>query len=81
MENCHFLRLPRELRDKVYKNLVSVKHTRTPKDPEVGIRSATSRYDWNIDPTILRVSKQINAEAKEIMGLDNDFVVVVRAAK
>ena len=81
MENCHFLRLPRELRDKVYKNLVSVKHTRTPKDPEDGIRSATSRYDWNIDPTILRVSKQINAEAKEIMGLDNDFVVVECAAK
>ena len=81
MEDCQFLRLPRELRDKVYKNLVSVKHTRTPKHPEDGIRSATSRYDWNIDPTILRVSKQINAEAKEITGLDNDFVVVVRAAK
>ena len=81
MESCHFLRLPRELRDKVYKDLVSIKHTRTPGDPEDGIRSATSRYNWNIDPTILRVSKQINAEAKEIIGLDNDFVVVVRAAK
>ena len=81
MESCHFLRLPRELRDKVYKYLVSVKHTRTPKDPEDGVRSATSRYDWNINPTILRVSKQLNAEAKEIMGLDNDFVVVERAAK
>lgn len=81
MESCHFLRLPRELRDKIYKYLVSIKHTRTPTDPEDGIRSATSRYDWNIDPTILRVNKQINAEAKEIMGLDNDFVVVQCATK
>ncbi len=81
MENCHFLHLPRELRDRIYKNLISVKHTRTPTDLEVGCRSATSRYDWNIDPTILRVNKQTNVEAREIMGLDNDFVVVERAAK
>ena len=80
MENCYFFHLPRELRDKIYRNLVSVKHTRTPKDPEDGCRSATSRYDWNIDPAILRVNKQMNVEATEVMGLDNDFVVIERAA-
>ena len=81
MEKCYFFYLPRELRDKVYKNLVSVKHTRTPQVPEYGCRSATSRYDWNINPTILRVNKQINAEASEVMRLDNDFVVIERAAE
>ena len=81
MENCYFFHLPRELRDKIYKHFVSVKHTRTPKDPDDGCRSATSRYDWNIDPTILRVNKQIHDEAREVMGLDNDFVVIERAAK
>ena len=80
MENCYFFHLPRELRDKIYRNLLSVKHTRTPKDPEDGCRSATSRYDWNIDPAILRVNKQMNVEATEVMGLDNDFVVIERAA-
>ncbi|KAK0516754.1 hypothetical protein JMJ35_001357 [Cladonia borealis] len=81
MENCYFFHLPRELRDKVYKNVISVKHTRTPKDPEDGCRSATSRYDWNIDPTLLRVNKQIHDEASEVMGLSNDFVVIERAAE
>ena len=82
MENCHFLHLPRELRDKIYKNLISVKHTRTPKDFGDDCPSTNpTYYDWNIDPTILRVNKQTNVEAKEIMGLDNDFVVIERAAK
>ncbi len=81
MENCYFFHLPRELRDKIYKNLVSVKHTRTPKVPEDACRSATSMYDWNIDPTILRINKQINVEAREVMGLVNEFVVIERAAE
>ena len=81
MENCYFFRLPRELRDNIYKNLVSIKHTRIPKKPEDGCRFTTSMYHWNIDPTILRANKQIHDEAKEVMGLDNDFVVIERAAE
>lgn len=75
---CRFLQLPRELRDRVYKNLLSIKHTKTPKDVEAGLRSST-RYDWNIDPTILRVSRRISEEAKELIGRDNRFVVIERS--
>ena len=78
MDNCAFLRLPRELRDRIYKNLVSAKYIKTPKDAQAGCRSAASRYDWNLDPTILRVNKQIHEETREIMSRDNDFVVVQR---
>ena len=76
MDNCAFLRLPRELRDRIYRSLVSVKYTKTPKDVKAGFRSAASRYDWNLDPVILRVNKQIHEEAQEVMARDNDFVVV-----
>jgi hypothetical protein len=76
MDNCAFLRLPRELRDRIYRNLVSVKYTKTPKDVKAGLRSAASRYDWNLDPVILQINKQIHEEAKEVMARDNDFVVV-----
>lgn len=75
------LQLPRELRDRIYRNLLSVTHTKTPKSAHDGCRSAASRYNWNIYPTILRVNRQIHDEARELMALDNDFVVIERAAE
>lgn len=77
-DNCHLFRLPLELRDRIYENLLSIKHTTTPKDLEAGLRS-TTRYDWNIDPTILRVNHQISREAKELFGRNNKFVVIERS--
>ncbi|MCJ1458720.1 Acidic leucine-rich nuclear phosphoprotein 32 member B [Mycoblastus sanguinarius] len=81
METSPLLRLPRELRDRIYQNLLSTEYAKTPKDAQAGCRSGASRYNWNLDPTILRANRQIHQEAKEILGRDNDFVVIERAAK
>lgn len=75
--NCPFLILPFELRDRIYAQLVSIKHTRTPKDDEAGLRSTTF-YKWNLHPTIFRVNRQISQEAKGVMARENDFVVIER---
>lgn len=76
--DCCLLRLPLELRNRVYQNLVSIKHTETPKDFESGCRSST-RYNWNVDPVIHRVNRQIYSEAREVMQRENKFVVIERA--
>ena len=73
-----FLLLPLELRCRIYSQLVSVKHARTPKNAQACLRSTTF-YNWNLDPTILRVNRQINQEAKDVMRRENDFVVIERA--
>ena len=73
--NCPFLRLPLELRDRIYAQLVSIEHTQTPKDAEACLRSTTF-YNWNLDPTIFRVNRQISQEAKAVMARENDFVVI-----
>ena len=73
--NCPFLRLPLELRDRIYAQLVSIKHTQTPKDAEACLRSTTF-HNWNLDPTIFRVNRQISQEAKAVMARENDFVVI-----
>ena len=73
--NCFFLDLPLELRDRIYAQLVSIKHTRTPKDVEACLRSTTF-YNWNLDPTIFRVNRQINQEAKAVMARENEFAVI-----
>ena len=73
--NFPFLNLPLELRDRVYTQLVSIKHTRTPKDAEAALRSTTV-YEWNLCPTIFRVNWQIGQEAKEVMARENYFVVI-----
>lgn len=76
--NCPFLLLPLELRDRVYTQLVSIKHTRTLKDAEAALRSTTF-CNWNVHPTIFRVNCQISQEAKAVMTRDNGFVVMERA--
>ena len=76
--NCSFLLLPLELRDRIYAQLVSIKHTQTPKDVEACLR-CTTFYNWNLNPTILRVNRQINKETQAVMARDNNFVVIERA--
>lgn len=77
--NCPFLHLlPLELRDRIYAQLVSIKHTRTPKDAEACLRSTTF-YKWNLDPTIFRVNHRISQEAKAVMARENNFVVIERS--
>ena len=76
--NCLFLHLPLELRDRIYAQLVSIKHTHTSKDAEACLRSTTF-HKWNLDPTIFRINRQINQEAKAVMARENEFVVIERA--
>ncbi|KAF6219689.1 hypothetical protein HO133_004158 [Letharia lupina] len=76
--NCPFLLLPLELRDRIYTQLLSIKHTRTPKDDESCLRSTTF-YNWNLHPTIFRVNRQISQEAMAVMARENEFVVIERA--
>lgn len=75
---CSFLLLPLELRDRIYAQLVSIKHTKTRKDAEACLRSTTF-YNWNLDPTIFRLNRQISHEAKAVMARENEFVVIERA--
>ena len=72
-----FLRLPLELRERIYAQLVSIKHTQTPKDAEACLRSTTF-YNWNLNTTIFRVNSQTYQEAKAVMARENDFVVIER---
>lgn len=81
MSASPLLSLPRELRDRVYENLLSTKHTKTPKEAKEGCRSAVARYNWNLDPTTLRVNRQIRAEGRRILALNNQFVVIERDAE
>ncbi|KAL9066909.1 MAG: hypothetical protein Q9161_007241 [Pseudevernia consocians] len=76
--DCSFLLLPLELRDRIYAQLVSIKHTRMLKDADAALRSTTF-YNWNVHPNIFRVNRQISEEAKAVMTRDNDFVVIERA--
>ena len=76
--DCSFFLLPLELRDRIYAQLVSIKHTKARKDAEACLRSTTF-YNWNLDPTIFRVNRQISHEAKAVMARENDFVVIERA--
>ena len=73
--NCPFLHLPLELRDCIYAQLVSIKHSQTPKDAKACLRSTTF-YNWNLDPTVFRINRQISQEAKAVMARENNFVVI-----
>ena len=76
--DCRLLGLPLELRDRIYKDVISPKQNKTPKKLEKGLRSST-RYDWNIDPVILRLNRQISLEAKEVLARENKFVAIERS--
>ena len=73
--SSQFLDLSRELRDCIYKHIISPQHCKTPKTNDFGLLSCT-RYNWNINPAILRVSKQTHAEARECLSRENQFVVI-----
>lgn len=75
-----FLRLPLEIRNRVYKELLVTSLTKTPKPFLENCRSAT-RYDWNLHPALLATNHQIHDEARSILGTYNEFVVVESAAK
>ena len=75
LERCRFLELPLELRQRIYRILVSPKYAKTPKEVDEGLHSST-RYNWNLDPVIFRVNRQIYEEAKDVMAVENSFVVI-----
>ncbi|KAL8920096.1 MAG: hypothetical protein Q9208_006449 [Pyrenodesmia sp. 3 TL-2023] len=75
-----FFRIPLEIRNRVYKELLVTSLTKTPK-PFLDNCRSTTRYDWNLHPAILATNHQIHDEARSVLGVYNEFVVVERAAK
>lgn len=75
-----FLRLPLEVRNRIYKELLSTKVTKTQKLGLDNCRSPT-RYDWNLHLQILSTNHQIHDETRDMFGRENNFVVIHCAAK
>ncbi|KAL8954271.1 MAG: hypothetical protein Q9183_007227, partial [Haloplaca sp. 2 TL-2023] len=75
-----FLKVPIEIRNLIYKELLSINIRKTQKPFPATCRSAV-RYDWNLDTAILFVNRQIHEEARHILGSDNNFIVIECAAK
>ena len=75
-----FLRLPIEIRNNVYKELLSIQNAKTPK-PFPDTCASAVRYNWNLHPNILSTSRQIYQEASHVMGSENSFVTVECATK
>jgi len=61
-----FLRLPGELRNKVYRHLLSAAYT----------SKGLSNICYDFEPAILRVNRQIYKEARSILYEDNIWIVV-----
>jgi hypothetical protein len=66
-----FLRLPREIRDRIYQHLLSARLTYTDDYQR-------RDYSWpfKLAPAILRANKQISGEAAQILYNENDWVVL-----
>lgn len=75
-----FLSLPLELRNRIYKELLSTKVTKTQKLGLDNCRSST-RYNWNLHVRILSTNHQIHDETRDVLGRENGFVVIHCAAK
>jgi hypothetical protein len=65
---CDLLGIPLELRDPIYEMLLTTP-CGTKLDPTV------YSLKFNLHPAILRVSKQISAEASRVLYQDNEFIV------
>jgi hypothetical protein len=66
-----FLRLPREIRDCIYRHLLSARLTYTNDYP-------SGDHDWpfKFAPAILQANKQVSSEASQVLYGENDFVVL-----
>jgi hypothetical protein len=80
----HFLRLPLELRENIYRMLLTTKYTyeepSVTKDSQqpyiagdLGYYPLKGRFD--LRPSILLANQQIYVEAKRILYMENDFAV------
>jgi hypothetical protein len=65
---CHLMRFPRELRDQIYRVLLTTAY---------GANLDPKGYSlkFELHPAILRVSKQISVEASGVLYQENEFVV------
>ncbi|KAE9964714.1 hypothetical protein BLS_006360 [Venturia inaequalis] len=84
-DKCLLLSIPRELRDKVYRNILIADTALLRKDPELATRAreaveedlnlSTSRdlYARLLDTRLLRANKQIHAEALQVLIEENTF--------
>jgi hypothetical protein len=67
-----FLRLPREIRDCIYRHLLSSRLTFT----HAAYKYGDYRWPVRFAPAILRANKQISEEASRVLYTENDFVVL-----
>jgi hypothetical protein len=65
---CHLLRIPLELRDPIYRMLLT-----TPYDTHLGSKGVSLTF--HLHPAISLVNKQISAEAARVLYHENNFVV------
>jgi tetratricopeptide (TPR) repeat protein len=61
------INLPRELRDRIYRELLVPERTRKRRDHS---------SEYNVEPNILRVSKQTHAEAASILYRENTWILL-----
>ena len=76
--DCHLLQLPLKLRERIYSEVLSPKYAKSPKDADGGLR-ASMKFQWNINPAVLRLNRQISSEASTVMARENNFVVIERS--
>lgn len=75
-DRCLFLEAPREIRDQIYRYLLCTDYTK--QQPTGIIHHKPTRYEWRLQSAILRANRQIYKEAREILGMENKFVVLER---
>jgi hypothetical protein len=76
---CHLLRLPLELRDLIYRMLLTTPyctHLSTMRGYEVG-----PVFEFHLHPAILLVNKQISEEAIRVLYQENDFILIKTSLK
>jgi hypothetical protein len=66
-----FLKLPQEIRDCIYRHLLSTR-------PAITHDDGSRDYSWPIkfNPAILRANKKVYEEASRVLYIENDFVVL-----
>ncbi|KAL8866519.1 MAG: hypothetical protein Q9174_006255, partial [Haloplaca sp. 1 TL-2023] len=80
MDRPPFLKVPIEIRNLIYKELLSINIRKTQKPFPDTCRSVV-RHNWNLETAILSVNRQIHDEAKHVLGTENNFIVIECAAK
>jgi hypothetical protein len=66
---CHFLRLPLEIRDKIYRVLLTTPYC-------IQLSSTKTSLKFCLSTDILLANKQISTEATRVLWKENDFIIL-----